>query len=172
MSSFGTNVTWTDAVSITFSSNRICLIASKNGKLSISPTVPPHSIIVISPPNFSEVDLILCFISSVIWGIIWTHWPKYFPLLSFRSTLSYICPVVKLCSLDKSMLRNLSYVPISISASYPSSKTKTSPWTNGFMVPASKFIYGSILIGHTLNPGKKYSGKIIVVDIGISYKFN
>ena len=27
-------------------------------------------------------------------------------------------------------------------------------------------------IGHTLNPGKKYSGKIIVVDIGISKKFN
>ena len=27
-------------------------------------------------------------------------------------------------------------------------------------------------IGHTLNPGKKYSGKIIVVDIGISNKFN
>ena len=27
-------------------------------------------------------------------------------------------------------------------------------------------------VGHTLNPGKKYSGKIIVVDIGISNKFN
>ena len=27
-------------------------------------------------------------------------------------------------------------------------------------------------IGHTLNPGKKYSGKIIIVDIGISKKFN
>jgi len=27
-------------------------------------------------------------------------------------------------------------------------------------------------IGHTLDPGKKYSGKIIVVDIGISKKFN
>ena len=27
-------------------------------------------------------------------------------------------------------------------------------------------------IGHTLNPGKKNSGKIIVVDIGISKKFN
>ena len=27
-------------------------------------------------------------------------------------------------------------------------------------------------IGHTLNPGKKYSGKIIVVNIGISNKFN
>ena len=27
-------------------------------------------------------------------------------------------------------------------------------------------------IGHTLNPGKKYSGKIIVVGIGISKKFN
>ena len=27
-------------------------------------------------------------------------------------------------------------------------------------------------IGHTLNPGKKYSGKIIVVEIGISNKFN
>ncbi len=27
-------------------------------------------------------------------------------------------------------------------------------------------------IGHTLNPGKRYSGKIIVVDIGISKKFN
>ncbi len=27
-------------------------------------------------------------------------------------------------------------------------------------------------IGHTLNPGKKYSGKIIVVNIGISKKFN
>ena len=27
-------------------------------------------------------------------------------------------------------------------------------------------------IGHTLNPGKKYSGKIIIVDIGIFKKFN
>ena len=27
-------------------------------------------------------------------------------------------------------------------------------------------------IGHILNPGKKYSGKIIVVDIGISKKLN
>ena len=27
-------------------------------------------------------------------------------------------------------------------------------------------------IGHTLNPGKRYAGKIIVVDIGISKKFN
>ena len=27
-------------------------------------------------------------------------------------------------------------------------------------------------IGHTLNPGKKYSGKIIIVGIGISKKFN
>ena len=27
-------------------------------------------------------------------------------------------------------------------------------------------------IGHTLNPGKKFSRKIIVVDIGISKKFN
>ena len=27
-------------------------------------------------------------------------------------------------------------------------------------------------IGHTLNAGKKYSGKIIIVSIGISKKFN
>jgi len=27
-------------------------------------------------------------------------------------------------------------------------------------------------IGHTLNPGKKYSGKIMIVDIGVSKKFN
>ena len=27
-------------------------------------------------------------------------------------------------------------------------------------------------IGHTLNPGKKYAGKIMIVDIGVSKKFN
>ncbi|VVC71821.1 Uncharacterised protein [uncultured archaeon] len=37
------------------------------------------------------------------------------------------------------MSRNLSYVPRSMSHSFPSSRTNTSPCLNGFIVPQSTF---------------------------------
>ena len=58
-----------------------CLIASKKGKLSISPTVPPISQITKSSSLISP--LMNSLILSVTCGITCTVFPKYFPLRSF-----------------------------------------------------------------------------------------
>src|SRR3990172_5474947 len=60
----------------------ICLKASRNGKLSMSPTVPPHSTTKISSFSSSAIFLMRFLISSVICGIICTHAPRYSPLRS------------------------------------------------------------------------------------------
>jgi len=60
-------------------------MASKNGKASISQTVPQTSTIVIS---FSlAIFVILSFISFVMCGIICTVFPKYSQALSLFITL-------------------------------------------------------------------------------------
>ena len=58
---------------ITFSddsSNVICLKDYKNGKLSMSPTVPPHSTINTSRSSASAIALMRFLISSVMCGMI------------------------------------------------------------------------------------------------------
>ena len=52
-----------------------CLIASKNGRLSISPTVPPISVITTSAPVFAN-EYTLSFIAFVICGITCTVFPR------------------------------------------------------------------------------------------------
>ncbi len=82
----GTRVRWMKRV---FSLPRSFLswrIASRKGRLSMSPTVPPISTITMS--IVSSTSRIIDFISSVIWGITWTVPPRYSPLRSFDMTES------------------------------------------------------------------------------------
>src|SRR5690606_18162112 len=84
---YGTKVTW---IYITFSlptSYLICLMASKKGRESISPTVPPISVITTSISLSLEALIILSLISFVIWGITCTVPPLYSPFLSLLSTV-------------------------------------------------------------------------------------
>jgi len=63
-----------------------CLIASIKGRDSISPIVPPISVITISAPDESAASLILFLISLVICGTTCTVDPEYSPFLSFSIT--------------------------------------------------------------------------------------
>ena len=69
----GTNVRWTKSAFCFPTSFENCLMASKNGKLSISPTVPPIS--QITKSSFTSF-LIKFLILSVTWGITWTVLPR------------------------------------------------------------------------------------------------
>ncbi len=83
-----------------------CLIASTNGKLSMSPMVPPIS--QITKSSFLISLLINSFIRSVTLGITCTVFPNYFPLRSFFKTSLYICPVVILSDFFAEIPENLS----------------------------------------------------------------
>jgi hypothetical protein len=72
----GPHVTCTNIVFSLPSSTRIWRNASKYGRPSMSPTVPPDSTTRTSAFLDSASPLILRFISFVMWGIIWTHSPK------------------------------------------------------------------------------------------------
>ena len=75
-STYGNNVTW-DINTLSFPcSILICLIVSRNGKLSMSPTVPPTSTITTSKLFDLFIEYTLLLISLVIWGITWIVWPK------------------------------------------------------------------------------------------------
>src|ERR1700733_13164969 len=54
---------------------------------------------------------------------------------------------------------------MSMSVSPPSSVTKTSPWAMGFIVPASKFRYGSTFMQLTLRPESWISFAIEEVEM-------
>ena len=72
---YGNKVTCIYITSSGFFSNPTCLIASIIDNPSISPTVPPTSVITISVSVFSKL-YIFSFISFVICGITWTVFPK------------------------------------------------------------------------------------------------
>ena len=72
---YGSNVTWIYITSSGAFSNPTCLIASIKAYPSISPTVPPNSVITISTSVFSKL-YILSFISFVTCGITCTVFPK------------------------------------------------------------------------------------------------
>ena len=74
--SSGMSVTWIRRKSSSLSSLCICLIASRNGMLSMSPTVPPISTMQISALFSIAIFLIHNFISSVMCGIICTVFPR------------------------------------------------------------------------------------------------
>ena len=65
---YGNSVTCIYTTSSGLFSIPTCLIASKNGKLSISPTVPPISVITTSAPSFPS-EYTFSFISFVMCGI-------------------------------------------------------------------------------------------------------
>ena len=89
---YGTKVKWINKAFFLQTSFANCLIASTNGRLSISPTIPPIS--QITKSSLDESCLINCFMRSVICGITWTVFPRYSPLRSFFKTSLYILPVV------------------------------------------------------------------------------
>ncbi len=73
----GTSVTWMKSVFTDDSSRRSWRIASKKGRLSMSPTVPPISTIATSTAFFPFVTAsIRLLISSVTWGMTWTVRPR------------------------------------------------------------------------------------------------
>jgi len=82
----GRSVRWTYKTFWGPKSTLNCLMASRKGRLSMSPTVPPTSTIATSTPL--PKPLILSLISSVICGITWTVSPRYSPRLSFCMTAS------------------------------------------------------------------------------------
>ncbi|OPX81467.1 MAG: hypothetical protein A4E50_00992 [Methanosaeta sp. PtaB.Bin087] len=82
----GARVTWTKAM-FPISSFRSCLIASRNGIPSMSPTVPPTSMTQTSQPLSRATRLIRSLISLVMWGMIWTVFPRYSPRRSFSMTV-------------------------------------------------------------------------------------
>ena len=71
----GTKVVWINNTSSFSFSAWICLIASKKGNDSMSPTVPPISVITISACDSSAALYTAFFISSVICGITCTVLP-------------------------------------------------------------------------------------------------
>ncbi len=60
-------------------------MASRNGMASMSPTVPPTSVITTSCPG--AVRRIAFLISSVMWGMTWTVDPRYSPRRSLLITV-------------------------------------------------------------------------------------
>ena len=80
----------------------ICLIASRNGCDSMSPMVPPISVITTSAPVLSPRAYMKDFISFVTCGIICTVDPRYSPFLSFCRTFQNVFPDVRLENLLRS----------------------------------------------------------------------
>ena len=60
--------------------------ASRNGNDSMSPTVPPTSVMMTSESVIFAARMIFSLISLVMCGITWTVAPKYSPLRSLRKT--------------------------------------------------------------------------------------
>ena len=73
---YGNNVQWIKHTLSRPKSLRIWRIASKNGKDSISPVVPPISVITTSASLDSPASNTRDLISFVTWGITWTVPPK------------------------------------------------------------------------------------------------
>ncbi|SHX78619.1 Uncharacterised protein [Mycobacteroides abscessus subsp. abscessus] len=85
---------------------RICRAASRNGCDSMSPTVPPISVMTMSgrcPFSLgSAIARMRLLISSVICGITCTVSPRYSPRRSLAMTDEYTCPVVTFADPDRS----------------------------------------------------------------------
>jgi hypothetical protein len=76
------------------SSRRNWRIASRNGRDSMSPTVPPISQITTSASDAWATRRIRSLISFVMCGMTWTVEPRYSPLRSLRMTAYQIEPDV------------------------------------------------------------------------------
>ena len=73
---YGTKVVWMYKTLSSPASFFICRIASINGWDSMSPTVPPISVITTSASVLSPARWIFSLIILVMWGITWTVRPK------------------------------------------------------------------------------------------------
>ena len=71
----GTSVTWTKATLLRPMSSRNCRIASRKGRISMSPTVPPISVMTTSTSSPAS-RLMRRLISSVMCGMTWTVLPR------------------------------------------------------------------------------------------------
>ena len=76
---------------------RICRIDSRNGRDSMSPTVPPTSVMTTSTSG-PAMPRMRALISLVMCGITCTVSPRYSPRRSLAITLEYTWPVVTLAS--------------------------------------------------------------------------
>ena len=73
---YGTSVRWMNMQRRRPTSTGNWRIASRNGSDSMSPTVPPISVITKSTSDASAISLIRCLISSVMCGTTWTVAPR------------------------------------------------------------------------------------------------
>ena len=73
---YGTSVRWMNMQRRRPTSTGNCRIASRNGSDSMSPTVPPISVITTSTSWLSAISLMRCLISSVMCGTTWTVPPR------------------------------------------------------------------------------------------------
>ena len=81
----GTRVRWMNNALSRPTSWRNCRMASRNGSDSMSPTVPPISVITTSCPGAGRRMAFL--ISSVMWGMTCTVEPRYSPRRSLLITV-------------------------------------------------------------------------------------
>ena len=91
---------------------RTCRAASRNGSDSMSPTVPPISVITTSgrlpSASGSAIARMRLLISSVMCGITCTVSPRYSPRRSLAITVEYTWPVVTFAEPDRLRSRNRS----------------------------------------------------------------
>jgi hypothetical protein len=73
---YGTSVRWTNMQRSRPWSTWNWRSASRNGSDSMSPTVPPISVITMSTSSASATSRMRCLISSVMCGITWTVPPR------------------------------------------------------------------------------------------------
>ncbi len=73
---YGTSVRWMNMQRRRPTSTGNWRIASRNGSDSMSPTVPPISVITKSTSEESAISLIRCLISLVMCGTTWTVAPR------------------------------------------------------------------------------------------------
>ena len=73
---YGTSVRWMNMQRLRPASTGNCRIASRNGSDSMSPTVPPISVITTSTSWLSAISVIRFLISSVMCGTTWTVPPR------------------------------------------------------------------------------------------------
>ena len=71
----GTSVTWMKHTFWRPASRRNCRMASRNGRISMSPTVPPTSVITTSTSSLASRAM-RRLISSVTWGMTCTVRPR------------------------------------------------------------------------------------------------
>ena len=88
---------------------RTCRAASRNGSDSMSPTVPPISVMTTSTRSaVSAPARIRALISLVMCGMTCTVSPRYSPRRSLAITSEYTWPVVTLARPVRSVSRNRS----------------------------------------------------------------